>query len=205
VAIWLADSRIVPDCALEERLVWLSDDESARYRRFIRPQRQRQFLLGRILLRLALSELLGIEACNIRLAERPGRAPVLTSITPAPGFSISHSGPWVACGVSADVALGLDIELRNPERDLAALAQQAFMPEEAQDLLKLEDEARVHAFYELWSRKEAAYKLASAVPTGEWPHPHFTTLEHADLSIVLCSSGAPAAVVLRDPLHHLNS
>ncbi|HEX2605582.1 MAG TPA: 4'-phosphopantetheinyl transferase superfamily protein [Oxalicibacterium sp.] len=205
MTLWLTDSRSVDSRTLDSRMDWLSASEAARYRRFIRPQRQRQFLLGRILLRIALAELLGIETSGIALAERPGNAPALIGIVPVPAFSIAHSGHWVACAVSTDTPLGLDIEVRNSERDLAALARQAFSRKEADALAKLDGEARVRTFYELWSRKEAAYKLISTLPTGERHSPHFTTLAHPDLSIVVCSAHAAVRITLRDPLHHLHS
>jgi 4'-phosphopantetheinyl transferase len=191
--LWLADSRSVDQHELDSRMEWLTADEAIRYRRFVRPQRQRQFLIGRILLRIALGDLLGLAPDRISLLERAGRAPLLQGLDPVPGFSIAHSGAWAACAVSADVALGLDIEVRTPERDLAALAQQAFSSKEAHALTKLEGEARVRAFYELWSRKEAAYKLASSSMAAAGQQAHFASIPHPDMSIVLCS-----AQLLRD-------
>jgi 4'-phosphopantetheinyl transferase len=182
--LWLADSRSIAPAELEGRFDWLAEDEALRYRRFVRPQRQRQFLLGRILLRIALGEMLGIAPHSISLAERPGRAPLLQGLDPVPGFSIAHSGPWVACAVSA-LPIGLDIEMLDRERDLLALAEQAFSAEEAQRVSRCDGAARAQTFYELWSRKEAAYKLASAMKSDH--ETHFSTLPHPEVSIVLCS------------------
>jgi 4'-phosphopantetheinyl transferase len=200
--IWLSDSRIVADHELDNRLDWLTDDEVARYRRFVRPQRQQQFLLGRVLLRVALGDLLDVEPDTISLSERPGRAPVLHGVDPVPGFSISHSGPWVACAVSADLPLGLDIELLDAERDLVALAEQAFCSEEAKQVAALAGELRVRTFYELWSRKEAAYKFASASVPGAEREAHFSTLSHPEISIVLCSARPLSATTVRYLSHH---
>jgi 4'-phosphopantetheinyl transferase len=79
-----------------------------------------------------------------------------------PGFSIAHSGRWVACAVSAQTALGLDIEMKDGARDLNALAAQAFDSVEMSQWERLQGlpgDQRVEGFYRLWSEKEARFKL----------------------------------------------
>ena len=64
--------------------------EAERYVRFTRRQRQRQFLLGRILLRRAVCSLTGVAPNAISVMERPGLAPqlMLADYTgPAPAIS----------------------------------------------------------------------------------------------------------------------
>lgn len=187
--LWLVDSRTIGDDQLARRAGWLGAAEQARYARFVRPARQRQFLTGRILLRTALGQLLGVAPASISLAERENNAPLLEWAGAMPGFSLSHSGPWVACAVSAGGALGLDIEVRDPGRDLLALAAQAFSADETARIAALSGEARVAAFYEQWSTTEAKYKLASDCAAC-------ISIPHPDLSIVLCSASplAPNAV-----------
>ncbi|MFC7297323.1 4'-phosphopantetheinyl transferase family protein [Herminiimonas aquatilis] len=164
---------------------WLTPDELQRYQRFLRPERQRQFLLGRILLRCTLGELLNITPSSISFFERPGHAPVLNLEHGSPGFSLSHSGPWVACAISEQSALGLDIELMDGTRDLLALAEQSFDTTECALLKEKEGAARVAAFYTLWSTKEARYKLASTAAIDSIAH--CMNFPHTDISIVLCS------------------
>lgn len=183
--VWLLDGRSVGDDQLLPYVSWLTPDELQRYQRFLRPERQRQFLLGRILLRYSLGELLDIAPSSISLSERPGHAPVLNLKQGLPGFSLSHSGPWVACAVSEQSALGLDIELLNGARNLLALAEQAFDATECTLLTEKQGDARVAAFYTLWSTKEARYKLASTATSDSVAH--CMTFPHTDISIVLCS------------------
>ncbi|MES2352234.1 MAG: 4'-phosphopantetheinyl transferase superfamily protein [Pseudomonadota bacterium] len=185
--LWLVDADAVADDDLLRFRGWLGPGETARYQRFVRAQRQRQFVVGRVLLRLALSRLLGAAPQDIRLEEQIAKAPRL--IAPAakgglPGFSIAHSGRWVACAASAQTALGLDIEMMDAGRDLAALAEQAFDSAEMaqwQRLRMLPDAQRVEGFYRLWSEKEARFKLGLAADG------HCVALPHAELSVVLCS------------------
>lgn len=183
--LWMADADATADGDL---LDWLSASEMARYRRFVRARRQRQFVAGRVLLRMALGSLLGVAPRDIELEDRPGAAPLLKAPVPRggmPGFSIAHSGRWVACAVSAQTALGLDIEVRDPQRDLAALAAQAFDADEMAQWARFQDvdeERRVAGFYSLWSWKEARFKL------GETVQAHRLDLPHEELSVVLCSA-----------------
>jgi 4'-phosphopantetheinyl transferase len=187
VSLWMVDADAVTEVDLQRYRGWLSPGETARYQRFVRAQRQRQFVVGRILLRTLLARLLNVGPQEVRLEEQVGKAPRL--IAPvlkgaAPGFSISHSGRWVACAASVQTALGLDIEMRDPERDLSALASQAFDAEEMaqwERMRHLSDEQRVGNFYRLWSEKEARFKL------GVSSSGHCAAVPHEELSVVLCT------------------
>lgn len=188
--VWLMHAGGISDAVLQPFLAWLGEGEAARYQRFLRPGRQRQFLLGRILLRRALGALLGRAPSAVCLVERRGAAPLLLlpdAARGAPGFSLSHSGDWIACAVSADTALGLDIEVIDPTRDIGALSLQAFDASQLAILEPLSGQERLLAFYRMWSEKEARYKLgAGAVPSC-------VVLPHASLSMLVCSARPLAA------------
>lgn len=190
--VWLVDSRSVTELDLTRHFDSLNVEEMARYRKFIRPERQRQFLIGRILLRLALAKLLQIPADKIGLTERVGHAPVLSLPLPAPAqgpyFSLSHSGSWIACAVSASAVLGLDIEVIDTSRDFLALAEHAFDVGEQKSLAALPEKERAAAFYTLWSRKEASYKFISNCAAEPTATPYCLTLPHPLLSVVLASA-----------------
>lgn len=190
--IWLLNEHCLSEQELAGLFLLLSPAETLRYRRFVRPQRQRQFLIGRSLLRLALGKLLGVPPVGISLSERAGNAPLLNWPAPAPFFSISHSGPWVACAVSQDSAVGLDIEMKDPGRELEALAAQAFDQDEMSRFNKLAVHERLTGFYELWSSKEARYKLASSINSNSYSNEaaHCLCFAHPELSVVLCSEFA---------------
>ena len=186
--------------------------EAERYARFTRRQRQRQFLLGRILLRRAVGSLTGVAPDAISVMERPRNAPQLLLagyVGATPSFSLSHSGCWIACAVSLDAMLGLDIEQIDPDRDIVAMSETAFDASERAWLGRQPDAERCTAFHHLWSLKEAHFKLSSGQnsepqrPNGAttfldvdgrlaehgdgW---HRYSLPHADLSIVICSDRA---------------
>lgn len=164
-SVWLADIR---QAALSrhshaEALAYLSESEQVRHASFIRPQRQLEFLAGRLLLRVALARYLQITAAAMTLIEQPGRAPrllVADDHDETPFFSLSHSGGLVACGISS-APIGIDIETDQPERNLSALSKAAFSAAE-QDWLQRQPTAECSAaFYRLWNSKEARFKLNS--------------------------------------------
>lgn len=178
--VHLIDGRTISDAQVDALRAWLGPHECARYQRFVRRERQRQFVIGRVLARQLLGELLGVAPRSLLIEERPGQAPVLANHSAC--FSISHSGPWVACAVSAH-GVGLDIEMCDPARDIAALAAQTFDAERCQWLAARPPASRVRDFYTMWSAHEAGIKLGmEAVATIELAHP--------DLSVVLCSAVA---------------
>ena len=193
ILLWLIDGRKLADDRLAHCISWLNPEELARYRCFIRPQRQRQFLIGRSLLRTALSTLLKVTPTDISLIERAANAPLLHCSPSTPFFSISHSGPWVICAVSPHSVVGIDIEMKNPDRDLDAIAAHAFDETEVEQLSKLIGDERLKYFYELWSHKEAYYKLFSNVDSNKDSNNkvesggHCIALTHPELSVVLCS------------------
>ncbi|PHV16298.1 4-phosphopantetheinyl transferase [Janthinobacterium sp. BJB303] len=184
-SIWLLDSRRIDLAQIGLYEAWLGAAEATRYAGFLRPRRRRQFLLGRALLRAAMGDMLQVAPAAIALEERPGQAPRLLAPAVAVHFSISHSGNWVACALSGATPLGLDIELRDPRRDVLALARQAFGAAVAAALEQLPPQERRAAFYRRWSEAEARYKLGVEAASC-------VALAHAELSIVLCSA-APLA------------
>lgn len=184
--IWLA--RVPSAATLARYRSWLTVREIARHDRFSRPQRQRQFLAGRALLRMALGGLLDVPPETVVIDAEPGRAPRVLAPVAVAGASVSHSADWVACAVSRDTAVGLDIELRDDGRDLRALARQVFDAEACVRLEALTATERTAAFYRMWSELEARIKLGAAGAAASC-----VTLQHPLLAMVLCSAAPLAA------------
>lgn len=158
--LWLADTAPLGADWFAAGLGWLNEAERLRHGRFVRAERRRQFVAGRVLLRMALGEVLEVSPRAVALTERPGNAPALAFPERSGlGLSISHSGQWVACAVNLAGPVGLDIERIDPARDVLAIAEQAFASEEAGQLKSLDPAARVDAFYRMWCRNEARIKL----------------------------------------------
>jgi 4'-phosphopantetheinyl transferase len=141
---------------------------------------------------------------------------ILPDDVPPLGFSLSHSRQWIACATSIDTTLGLDIEVIDVKRDVIALAETSFHPDEHAWLLRQTEAERVEAFYRLWTLKEALFKLASNrgeqqhVPTmiardgqllsqdDRW---FSVGLTHPALSVTLCSARPLRTIDLVDSDH----
>jgi 4'-phosphopantetheinyl transferase len=177
--LWLADAAGFDDATLALYTGWLGASERHRCERFVRARRRRQFIAGRALLRLMLARLLGLAPAAVALDERPGQAPALAGAgLPAVGFSISHSGKWVACATSLRSPVGLDIECIDAGRDVVALAEQVFDTATVAELRGCAGTARLHAFYRHWCLYEAGIKLGRAAAADH-------VLLHADLMLAL--------------------
>lgn len=201
--VWLLDINRVTELAVADFEQRLTASEARRYGKFMRSGRKRQFVLGRMLLRLAVSKMINVPVHEITVVDRIGSAPellVLDGEVSPPNFSISHSRNWVGCALSTEVMLGFDIELNDPARDIVALGEAAFPCNEQSWLTRQPDNSRIAAFYELWSTREALYKLMSSLErempssclnnTGEHDTPqrwHRHAFRHKCLTGVVCS------------------
>ena len=182
--VLLFDASTVDDAVLARFTSWLDESERQRLGRFVRHERRTQFIVGRVLARQALGAVLGLAPPTVRLVECPGAAPVLA--VPGfdrAGFSISHSGRWIACAASATSKVGLDVEVVDPTRDIASLAAQAFDSNELAWLAARPPETRLPDFYRTWSTLEARFKLGTAAVST-------FNLSRPELSIVVCCEHA---------------
>ena len=158
-----------------------------------------------MLLRFAVSKLISQPLDTLALIEREGSPPQLmvhNERYQQPAFSISHSRDWVACVVSSNASLGLDIEVETPGRDIIGICQSAFHPKDHGWLLSQPETARLSAFYQLWCTKEALYKLlfslgrerifsplvgSDGTVAAEGYRWHRFSLPHSSLALVICS------------------
>lgn len=157
--LWLSPC----DATQPAAIAWLSASERRRYAAFQRPQRQRQFLLGRSLLRRMLSQRFGAPVECWQLTERVGQAPRLDSATASPiSFSIAHSQEYVACLLGSATSVGCDIEYLGRARDFLAIADSYFTQDEARQIADAPEPQRAALFYRRWAQREATYKAASS-------------------------------------------
>lgn len=204
-SLWLLDGDLVREDDPVFFVRQLGASEARRYEHFSRRERQRQFLLGRMLLRFAISYLTGLPAHTIGVVERPDNAPQL--IFPESDcslkFSLSHSRNWISCVVSANAMVGVDVEVNDPSRDFVTSSQLVFHQNDYLWLLSQPDAARASAFYQLWSMREALSKLESGVGRESAFSPLVGadgqiasqgcgwfgyTLSHSDLTLFVCSN-----------------
>ena len=170
---------------------WLTAGEQSRLIAIGTPLRRRQYLAGHWLLRELAAERLGGAPEHWRFDIDADPRPRLSRDDGAMLWaSLSHSGDRVAAAVGTQ-AIGLDIEMPRRPRDLVALANFLFAPDEvAQVVAATDDVARARIFYTFWTLKEARGKrggeglqpsqarrvcaIASGQPDAEalhWPMP----------------------------------
>jgi 4'-phosphopantetheinyl transferase len=123
-----------------------------RLARFQRREDAQAHLLGRMLVRMGLS-LFGYDPGRVnQLAYSAYQRPFIPGIRL--DFNISHAGHWVACAVSGETRVGLDIE----RREKIGLDEYgpALPPGEWREVRAAPDPER--AFFTRWTRREALIK-----------------------------------------------
>ena len=139
----------------------LSPQERARRSRFRFARDRRRYLLTRALARTVLSRYLPVSAEDWVFEAGPRGRPAISAPRVAAGglqFNISHSADLVMIGVTADRALGVDVEsIDAREADVDGL-DRYFAPQESAALRALPPAARRQRFLQLWTLKESYIK-----------------------------------------------
>jgi 4'-phosphopantetheinyl transferase len=73
-------------------------------------------------------------------------------------FNIAHTHGFVACVVTVDAPVGIDVERTDRLTDFDALAARFFSAPEVDAMKGRDDQARRVRFFELWTLKEAILK-----------------------------------------------
>jgi phosphopantetheinyl transferase len=115
------------------------------------PTPPRRRTVGRALA-LQLLIALGGEDWSI---ETDARGKPVVRGSPVRHISIAHTGNIVAAAASAVGPIGIDVEYRDPARDLNSLALAAYGPAECQAVAT----HGVSAFYRIWTIREAISKV----------------------------------------------
>ena len=160
IDIWLARTESARDTAdLRRCRKILSPLEIDSCAAFHREEDRRRALVSRALLRETLSRYAPVRPEAWEFAFGPHGKPAIA----APAglrlrFNLSHARGLVACAVTLDDEIGVDLEDTARELDPLELAQRVFSPEEIAALRALAPEARRQRFFKIWTLKEAYLK-----------------------------------------------
>ncbi len=135
----------------------LTHGEKARAARFLRLEDAWCNVVGRGLFRSLAGSLAGVDPAGVRVEAGPHGKPFLPD-HPHLHMNVAHSGGLVVLTATTLGPVGVDIERLAPDRATGEIARRFFAPEEWQELERLPGEARAHAFFETWTRKEAFLK-----------------------------------------------
>ena len=209
VELWHLDLdqyRFDPDAAI------FSDDERSRAGRFLFDDDRRRFLAAHHALRhvlgLALDRLPGALAFQTGELGKPrlldGRGLE---------FSISHSLQRCLIGISANRAIGVDVEVVQRVVDTAALARRHFTHREVEQWEQTSGPDSTRVFLQGWTRKEACLKALGSglsLPPGRFEvgcdeRARIVVAEMGSRSVrielvsIRLAGGAVGAVALADP------
>ena len=143
------------DLRLEEMQIPLSAYRADKLRRTSLPQVRRQMLAAELLLNRAVRALHPDAPLPLDVQKGEGEKPFFPSLPLF--FSLSHSGPFVACAV-ADREIGLDLQMRSALHE--PLVRRFFSDEERRYVQESTD--RDAAFTEVWCLKESYLKAIGA-------------------------------------------
>jgi 4'-phosphopantetheinyl transferase len=101
-----------------------------------------------------IAHYLNLDSDDVQLNYSENGKPSLTGLF----FSISHSHNKLVQAFTFLGEIGLDIEFKNPKRNFLKLANKYFHKQEAGYLSTLNTFDAMHAFYTLWTTKEAICK-----------------------------------------------
>ena len=156
VVVWAA-SLEVEDVRLGTLRSSLSTDEIERATRFRFARDRDRFVAGRGFLRRILADYTGDRAEALRFSYSPYGKPRLAD-RQGIQFNVSHSEDRMLVAVSADIAVGVDVEVLNSKHADELVAERFFSAREVQDLRSLPPSEWSKSFLTCWTRKEAFIK-----------------------------------------------
>lgn len=168
--------------------------ERSRLGAYVSGQARDEFLLGRVMIRMAMAMRLGVKPAEVSLLRSASGKPEVSLQMPmmdqAPAFNLSHSGGVVALALAPVGALGLDLETSTRGLD-PSLVQRYFAAEEVALMM-----AEPAMMQERWARRQwtmkEAYLKALGVGLGK-PLDGFSILPGDQGWVVLDSEDADAA------------
>jgi 4'-phosphopantetheinyl transferase len=160
VEIWLTSMAAVGEALRQHYTQLLSAPEHARWQRFLVAGARDQYLIGRALLRTTLSRYADVPEEAWVFETNPYGCPFVAE--PAAQrdlrFNLSHTDGLVACAVTRQDDIGVDVENTAREVDPLALAPTVFAAEEIADVAATPPELRLQRFFSYWTLKEAYIK-----------------------------------------------
>jgi 4'-phosphopantetheinyl transferase len=160
IDVWLASTEPARDAHVLQRCrEILSPQEIDSCTAFHREEDRRRAFISRALLRETLSRYVPVGPQAWEFAHGTYGKPAIT----APAglrlrFNLSHTSSLVACALTFDDEIGVDLEDTTRELDPFELAERVFSPEEIAALRALRPESQRQRFFENWTLKEAYLK-----------------------------------------------
>lgn len=153
------------DRALDEQraafcLNLLAPEEQERYQRLPGEAQRQLFLLAHVFLRHALSSHFDVPLRTWRYEYGPQGRPEISRHhdLPLPRFNLSYSRGYVACAITQQADIGVDIEVVQPTESIRKTARRYLSKDELDTLRCLSGQEYVSRFLVYWTLKEAYLK-----------------------------------------------
>ena len=157
--------------------------------------------------RCVLARYADVAAPDLQFVKKEHGKPALAGTAHELEFNLSHSGDWMACGVTAGVPVGVDLEFCEPRRVSMKVARRFFRKEEVAILEACSGAQRADRFYDFWTLKESAVKArGEALAPGLSAHGFELTFscaearEHGQITVTAPDSPNRALYGLLEPL-----
>ena len=143
------------DCA-----ALLSSDEQRRASAFKFPQHRYRYIVCRAFLRMILGRCAKCDPREVVLTSNSFGKPIIRhpALNPRLEFNLSHSRQTALIAVALERRIGIDVEHHSDEVAIDAFCTQFFSPRETATILALSRDAKIQAFFDCWTRKEAYLK-----------------------------------------------
>ncbi|MEM1451826.1 MAG: 4'-phosphopantetheinyl transferase superfamily protein [Planctomycetota bacterium] len=173
VHVWLTRPAEVAEEAHRETLAaLLTPEEHARRRRFLQEKDRHAFLVTRALARLTLSRYADVPPGDWRFEiGEHGKPEIATEHGSRLRFNLSHTRGMVACAVTLDRDVGVDVETKDRRTETTAIADRFFSAFEVDALRALPAEEQRARFFTYWALKESYIKargLGLSIPLGSF-------------------------------------
>jgi 4'-phosphopantetheinyl transferase len=144
---------------------YLSTDERAHLEGYRIRDAAERYVVTRSLVRVVLSERLGMSPREIQVSHTDTGKPIVTK---GVHFNVSHSGNLVLLALSDLRPVGVDVERKREVLKVRALSDRWLSPAERQDFARLREMgiADSDAFLRIWSLKEAQLKALGVGISG---------------------------------------
>ena len=160
VDVWLASLSNVSSSEAFAYLQLLSEPEQAQWQRFKVEDARLQYLVTRALVRTTLSRYADVPARTWQFETNAYGCPHISQPQASRNlrFNLSNTTGLVACAVSMDCEIGIDVENITRTVDADAVAPSVFAPAELADFREAGLEDQRERFFSYWTLKESYIK-----------------------------------------------
>ncbi len=158
VHIWLTDISQVSADLLPSYRQLMSGQEIERNGRYRFEHSRIADAVTRALARTVLSRYADINPPDWAFCHGEHGKPEISNESIQLRFNLSHTSKWVACAVSRQRAIGLDIEFIERKNSILEIADRYFSKPELKELFSLPEDQQEDRFFDYWTLKEAYMK-----------------------------------------------